>query len=186
MDLKLENQTNQKKWYVVKTYSGQENKVKVLIEEEAKRQKLDDRITRVVVPSEKVYEMKDGKKKSKTKTFFPGYILVEAILDKETKHLILNVPYVISFVGPRGKPAPLQAEEVRRIVGSLEEKGEEGILEVPFAIGAPVRVVEGPFYNFTGFVQEVNKERMKLKVMISIFGRKTPIELDFSQVEVEK
>lgn len=182
----MENQNNQKRWYVVRTYSGHENKVKLLIEEEAKRLKLDDRVTRVIVPSEKVYEVKEGKKKSKTKTFFPGYILVEAILDKETKHLILNTPSVMSFVGPKGKPEPLHPEEVRRIVGTLDEKSEEGVLEIPFSIGDPVRVVEGPFYNFSGTVQEINKERMKLKVMVSIFGRKTPIELDFSQVEIEK
>jgi transcriptional antiterminator NusG len=165
----LDEKTVDKKWYVVRTFSGHEIKVKTFIQDEAIRLGLEDRITNVFVPSEKVFEIKDGKKKSKTKTFFPGYILVEAILDKETKHLIINSPSVMSFVGPRAEPAPLHPDEVRRIIGTMEEE-----------------VIDGPFNNFSGFVQEINKERMKLKVMVSIFGRKTPIELDFSQVEVEK
>lgn len=175
-----------KKWYVVRTYSGHEPKVKSFLEEEIQRLNYQDRITNILIPSEKVYEIKDGKKKSKTKTFFPGYILVEGILDKETKFLILNTPSVISFVGPKGEPVPLQQDEVKRIIGTIEERGEEEIVEVPFIIGDAVKVIDGPFNNFSGFVQEINKERMKLKVMVSIFGRKTPIELDFNQVDIEK
>jgi transcriptional antiterminator NusG len=176
----------EKKWYVVRTFSGHEVKVKTFIQDEAKRLGLEDRITNVFVPSEKVFEIKDGKKKSKTKTFFPGYILIEAILDKETKHLVVNAPSVMSFVGSRTEPTPLHPDEVRRIIGSMEEEKEVGFVEVPFVMGDAVKVIDGPFNNFSGFVQEINKERMKLKVMVSIFGRKTPIELDFSQVEVEK
>jgi len=182
----LTQQNVNKKWYVIRTFSGHEGKVKAYIEEEALRLKLDDRITNVLVPSEKVFEIKDGKKKSKTKTFFPGYILVEVILDKETKHLIVNTPSVMSFVGTKGEPVPLQPEEIRRLLGSMEEHKETEIVGVPFIIGDAVKVIDGPFNNFNGFVQEINKERMKLKVMVSIFGRKTPIELDFSQVEIEK
>jgi transcriptional antiterminator NusG len=182
----LTQQNVNKKWYVIRTFSGHEGKVKAYIEEEALRLKLDDRITNVLVPSEKVFEIKDGKKKSKTKTFFPGYILVEVILDKETKHLIVNTPSVMSFVGTKGEPVPLQPEEIRRLLGSMEEHKETEIVDVPFIIGDAVKVIDGPFNNFNGFVQEINKERMKLKVMVSIFGRKTPIELDFSQVEIEK
>ncbi|MDI6779215.1 MAG: transcription termination/antitermination protein NusG [Bacteroidota bacterium] len=182
----MTQQNVNKKWYVIRTFSGHEGKVKAYIEEEALRLKLDDRITNVLVPSEKVFEIKDGKKKSKTKTFFPGYILVEVILDKETKHLIVNTPSVMSFVGTKGEPVPLQPEEIRRLLGSMEEHKETEIVDVPFIIGDAVKVIDGPFNNFNGFVQEINKERMKLKVMVSIFGRKTPIELDFSQVEIEK
>ncbi|MBU1422215.1 MAG: transcription termination/antitermination protein NusG [Bacteroidetes bacterium] len=182
----MTQQNVNKKWYVIRTFSGHEGKVKAYIEEEALRLKLDDRITNVLVPSEKVFEIKDGKKKSKTKTFFPGYILVEVILDKETKHLIVNTPSVMSFVGTKGEPVPLQPEEIRRLLGSMEEHKETEIVGVPFIIGDAVKVIDGPFNNFNGFVQEINKERMKLKVMVSIFGRKTPIELDFSQVEIEK
>lgn len=176
----------QKRWYALRTYSGHENKVKAHLEHEIKLAKLDDRISTIMVPSEKIIEMKDGKKKSKIKTFFPGYILVEAILDRETKHLILNTPSVLSFVGPKGEPVPLQLDEVRRLIGRMEERKDIEVLEVPFHIGEPVKVIDGPFNNFTGFVQAVNEEKMKLKVMVSIFGRKTPVELDFNQVELEK
>jgi transcription termination/antitermination protein NusG len=177
------------KWYVVRTYSGHENKVKLAIENESLIQGLQERITRVLVPAEKIFEIKDGKKKSKTKNFFPGYILVETVLDEKTKHLILNTPSVLSFVGTKDRPVPLQPDEVKRLIGKIEEKKEEGEverMEVPFHIGEPVKVISGPFHNFSGFVQEINAEKLKLKVMVSIFGRKTPIELDFSQVEIEK
>lgn len=175
-----------KKWYVVRTYSGHENKVKAYLENEVNQAGLTDRISSVIVPSEKVFEVKDGKKKSKTRTFFPGYILVEAVLDKATQHLILNTPSVISFVGPKNAPAPLQPTEVRRLIGKIEERKDVEVIEVPFRMGDAVKVIDGPFNNFSGFVQEVNEEKMKLKVMVSIFGRKTPVELDFSQVELEK
>lgn len=176
------------KWYVVRTYSGHENKVKLAIENESKRMGIEDRIGRVLVPAEKIFEVKDGKKKSKTKNFFPGYILVEAFLDEKSKHLILNTPSVLSFVGTKDKPVPLQPDEIKRLIGKIEEKKEEGVgrVEVPFHIGEPVKVISGPFHNFSGFVQEINEEKMKIKVMVSIFGRKTPVELDFGQVEIEK
>ncbi len=175
-----------KKWYVVRTYSGHENKVKAYLENEVAQAGLGDKVSSVIVPSEKVFEVKDGKKKSKTRTFFPGYILVEAILDKATTHLILNTPSVISFVGPKNAPAPLQAWEVRRLIGKIEERKDIEVIEVPFRVGEAVKVIDGPFNNFSGFVQEVSEEKTKIKVMVSIFGRKTPVELDFSQVELEK
>ncbi|MBX2990602.1 MAG: transcription termination/antitermination factor NusG [Bacteroidetes bacterium] len=176
----------EKKWYVVRTYSGHENKVKAYIENEISQAGLVERVGSVIVPSEKVFEVKDGKKKSKTRTFFPGYILVEAVLDTQVTHIILNTPSVISFVGPKNAPAPLQPAEVKRLIGKIEAKKDVEVMEVPFKAGDAVKVTDGPFNNFTGFVQEVNEEKMKLKVMVSIFGRKTPVELDFSQVEAEK
>jgi transcription termination/antitermination protein NusG len=176
----------EKKWYVLRTYSGHENKVKAYIENEIAQAGLTEMVSSVIVPSEKVFEVKDGKKKSKTRTFFPGYILIEAALDKTTTHILLNTPSVISFVGPKGAPAPLQASEIRRLIGKIEERSDREVLEVPFKAGDAVKVTDGPFNNFSGFVQEVNEEKMKLKVMVSIFGRKTPVELDFSQVEAEK
>lgn len=178
--------TTDKRWYVVRTYSGHENKVKAYLENEVNQAGLGERISSVIVPSEKVFEVKDGKKKSKTRTFFPGYILVEAVLDKATQHLILNTPSVISFVGPKNAPAALQPSEVRRLIGKIEERKDVEVIEVPFRLGEAVKVIDGPFNNFSGFVQEVNEEKMKVKVMVSIFGRKTPVELDFSQVELEK
>ncbi len=176
----------EKKWYVLRTYSGHENKVKAYIENEIAQAGLEEKVSSVIVPSEKVFEVKDGKKRSKTRTFFPGYILIEADLDKTVTHLILNTPSVISFVGPKNEPAPLQPAEVRKLIGKIEEKREVEVIEVPFKVGDAVKVTDGPFNNFTGFVQEVSEEKMKLKVMVSIFGRKTPVELDFSQVEEEK
>ena len=176
----------EKKWYVVHTYSGHENKVKAYLDNEIEIAGLSDKITSVLVPSEKVFEVRDGKKKSKTKTFFPGYILVEAVMDKETKHFILDTPSVINFVGPKNEPVPLQPDEVRRIIGKIEERKDVEVSETRFRMGDQVKVIDGPFNNFSGFVQEINDEKMKLKVMVSIFGRRTPIELDFSQVELEK
>ena len=175
-----------KRWYAVRTYSGHENKVKAHLENEVKHANLTERITSVMVPADKIFEVKEGKKKSKTKNFFPGYILVEAVLDKETKHLILSTPSVISFVGSRNEPAPLQMEEVKRLIGRMEERKDVEVLEIPFHVGDAVKVIDGPFNNFTGFVQDVNEEKMKLRVMVSIFGRRTPVELDFNQVELEK
>ena len=175
-----------KRWYVLRTYSGHEAKVKTYLETEIARIGMQEKISNVLIPSEKVFEIKDGKKKSRLKNFFPGYILVEAVLDKESTHLILEAPSVMGFVPDKNNPAPLQPEEVRRLIGKMEQKEETQLLDVPFHVGEPVKVTEGPFNNFNGFVQEVNPEKLKVKVMVSIFGRKTPIELDFSQVEIEK
>jgi transcriptional antiterminator NusG len=175
-----------KRWYVVRTYSGHEAKVKLYLESDVVRQALGDRIGSILIPSEKVIEVKDGKKKAKVKNFFPGYILVEAIIDKETSHMISEAPSVLGFVPDKNNPVPLQPDEVRRLIGKMEERVDVEMVEVPFRVGDPVKVVEGPFNNFNGFVQEVNPEKMKVKVMVSIFGRKTPVELDFGQVELEK
>jgi transcriptional antiterminator NusG len=175
-----------KRWYVVRTYSGHEAKVKAYLESEIAQANLQEKISNVMIPAEKVFEIKDGKKKSRVKNFFPGYVLVEAILDKETIHLIIEAPSVMGFIPDKHNPAPLHPEEVRRLIGKMEQKEETQIVDIPFKIGEPVKVVDGPFNNFNGFVQEVNGEKLKVKVMVSIFGRKTPVELDFSQVELEK
>lgn len=176
----------EKRWYVVRTYSGHEAKVKAYIETEVAQADLGERIGAVMIPSEKVIEVKGGKKKAKVRNFFPGYVLVEAVLDKETTHLILEAPSVLGFVPDKNNPSPLQPDEVRRLVGKMEDKEGVELVEIPFRIGDPVKVIEGPFNNFSGFVQEVNSEKLKVKVMVSIFGRKTPVELDFVQVELEK
>jgi transcriptional antiterminator NusG len=162
-------------------------KVKIYLEAEIARVGLQEKISNVLIPSEKVFEIKDGKKKSRVKNFFPGYVLVEAILDKESTHLILEAPSVMGFVPDKNNPAPLHPEEIRRLIGKMEQKEEaREIMDIPFHNGDAVKVTEGPFNNFNGFVQEVNPEKLKVKVMVSIFGRKTPVELDFSQVELEK
>jgi transcriptional antiterminator NusG len=175
------------KWYVVRTFSGHENKVKTILENElGDNEQLRAKIQEILVPMEKVFEVKDGKKKSKTKNFFPGYILVNADLDNQVKEFILNTPSVMGFLGTRNNPNPLQPEEVKRIVGRISQDESSERMETIFRTGDLVKIIDGPFNNFTGTVQEVNEEKMKIKVMVSIFGRKTPVEIDFVQAELEK
>lgn len=176
----------EKRWYVVRTYSGHEAKVKSALESEASRLGLLEKISSVLIPSEKVVEVRDGKKKTKMRNFFPGYVLVEMVVDKETTHLVLETPSVLGFVPDKNNPAALQPDEVRRLIGSMENREDVELIEVPFRVGDPIKVIDGPFNNFTGFVAEINAEKMRLKVMVSIFGRKTPVELDFVQVDQEK
>lgn len=176
----------EKRWFVVRTYSGHEAKVKSTLESEVSRLSLQEKISAVLIPSEKVVEVRDGKKKTKMKNFFPGYVLVEMIIDKESTHLVLETPSVLGFVPDKNNPTALQPDEVRRLIGTMEQKENVEHIEVPFRVGDPVKVIEGPFNNFSGFVQDINTEKLKVKVMVSIFGRKTPVELDFAQVEIEK
>ncbi len=176
----------EKKWYVVHILSGHEKKVKAYIESEVNRLELQDKLTNVLIPSEEITEMKNGKKKTKNKVFFPGYLLVEMVLDKDTSHLISNTPGITHFVGSKNKPQPLRPDEIKRILGRVDEAKNRDLLEVPFKVGDPIKVIDGPFTDFTGVVKEVNEEKNKLKVMVSIFGRSTPVELNFLQVELEK
>ena len=178
----------EKKWYVLRAIGGKEKKVKELIESEITRLKLQDYISQVLIPTEKVYQIRNGKKISKERNFFPGYVLVEAALVGEISHILKNITNVIGFLGAKGdeKPTPLRSSEVNRILGKVDElaAGDEE-LNVPFYIGETVKVVDGPFNSFTGVIEEVNEEKKKLKVMVKIFGRKTPLELSFMQVEKE-
>ncbi len=177
----------EQKWYVVRTFSGHENKVKNLLETELNdNEQIRAKIEEILVPTEKVFEVKDGKKKSKTKNFFPGYILVQADLDNQVKDFILNTPSVMGFLGTRNNPNPLQPEEVKRIVGRITQDENSERMETIFRSGDLVKIIDGPFNNFTGTIEEVNEEKMKIKVMVSIFGRKTPVEIDFVQAELEK
>ncbi len=174
-------------WYVVRTFSGHENKVKNLIDTELRDlDELRAKIPEVLVPMEKVFEVKDGKKKSKTKNFFPGYILVQADLDRKVIDFIVNTPSVMGFLGSATKPSPLTPEEVKRIIGRLTQDETTERTETIFRAGDFVKIVDGPFNNFSGYIEEVNEEKMKIKVMVSIFGRKTPVEIDFVQAELEK
>jgi transcriptional antiterminator NusG len=175
------------KWFVVRTFSGHENKVKSLLEAGmSDNEKLKAKIQNILVPTEKVFEVKDGKKKSRTKNFFPGYILVQADLDNQVKDFILNTPSVMGFLGTKNNPNPLQPEEVKRIVGRITQDESTERMETIFRNGDLVKIIDGPFNNFSGTIQEVNEEKMKIKVMVSIFGRKTPVEIDFVQAELEK
>ena len=175
------------KWYVVRTFSGHENKVKTLIEAELRdNEELRSRIYEVLVPTEKVFEVKDGKKKTKTKNFFPGYILIQTDIDNRVKDFISNTPSVMGFLGTKTNPVPLQPDEVKRIVGRISKSDETERTETIFRSGDFVKIIDGPFNNFSGVIEEVNEEKMKIKVMVSIFGRKTPVEIDFVQAELEK
>ncbi len=173
------------KWYALRTYTGQENKVKQQIFAETKRYGLGDWVKDVLVPEETVFEVRNGKRRTKIKNFLPGYIMVCCRLNKKMKDIIVSLPSVVAFVGRRNEPTPLQKVEVDRIMGRVEERKDVSTIETSFQIGDPVKVIDGPFNTFSGTVKEVNNEKQKLKVEVGILGRKTPVELDFTQVELE-
>lgn len=173
-------------WYAIHVFSGHEKKIKKYLESEVERTNLYDQISRVLIPAEDVIEMRDGKKRVKNRMFFPGYMLVEMELNKKTQHVVLNTPGVTNFVGPKNQPVALHEDEVKRILGRVEDRRDEEVIDVPFREGDAVKVTDGPFTDFTGVVEEINHEKKKLKVMVSIFGRSTPVELDFLQVNLEK
>lgn len=178
--------TIDKKWYVVRAVSGQEKKVKDYIEMEIKRHKLEDFVSQLLIPTEKVYQIRNGKKVSKERNFFPGYVLIEASLEGEVPHIIKGVTNVIGFLGGEkgGEPVPLRTSEVNRILGKVDELAEsDEELTIPYIVGETVKVIDGPFNNFTGVIEEINEEKKKLKVMVKIFGRKTPLELGYMQVD---
>ena len=175
-------QKSKMRWYVLHTYSGRENKVRETIERMVNASDEGDKFGKVLVATEEVAEMKKGKKSVSKRKLFPSYIIIEMEMTNETWSLIENVPGVTHFVGGGQKPFPIPKKEVDRILGRMEKK--QGIIpEVPFTLGEHVRVVDGPFADFTGVVDEINPERGKLKVLVSIFGRETPVELDFLQVK---
>jgi transcriptional antiterminator NusG len=181
-------EVSNKKWYVVRAISGKEKKVKEQIEMEVEHEKLDHYISQVLIPTEKVFQIRNGKKISKERNFFPGYVLIEAILTGEIPHMIKNLPNVIGFLGDRkgGEPVPLRQNEVNRILGKVDELAEsDEELNIPFIIGEAVKVIDGPFNSFSGVIEEINEEKKKLKVMVKIFGRRTPLELSYMQVEKE-
>ena len=173
------------KWYALRTFTSHELKVKNSIEQEAKRLNLTDRIREVVIPQETVFEVRNGKRKTKVKNFLPGYILVNVHLDKKTLDVIINLPSVVSFVGRRSEAVPLQQHEVDKILGRVEARKDIATSETTFQIGDPVKVIDGPFATFSGTIKEINNEKQKLKVEVGILGRKTPVELDFGQIEMD-
>ncbi len=178
----------EKKWYVLRAIGGKEKKVKEYIENEINRLGLQEYISQVLIPTEKVFQIRSGKKISKERTFFPGYILVEVALVGEIPHILKNIPNVIGFLGTQkgGDPTPLRLSEVNRILGKVDElTASEEEMNEPYIVGETVRVIDGPFNTFTGVIEEVNNEKKRLKVMVKIFGRKTPLELSFMQVEKE-
>ncbi len=170
-----------KKWYAVHTYSGFEEKVKTSIEEKVRANHIEDKITKIVIPSEKIIEVK-GKKKTETgKKFYPGYILIEMELDDETWYLVKNTPKVTGFIG-KTSPVPLLDDEIDAILNQVE-KGPAPVIKSKFEKGDNVKIIEGPFSGFNGFIDDVDFDHSRLRVMVSIFGRQTPVELSFFQVE---
>ena len=178
-----EEKSARMRWYVVHTYSGRENKVKDTIERMIKNSGMQDQFGKVLVATEEVAEMKKGKKKVSQRKLFPSYILIEMEMTDEAWGMIENVPGVTHFVGEGKKPFPIPKKEVDRILGRMVMVKEGVVPEVPYTVGEHVKVVDGPFTDFSGIVDEINPERGKLKVLVSIFGRETPVELDFLQVE---
>ncbi len=175
------------KWYVVRAVSGKEKKVKQYIEAEINRLGISHIVPQVLIPMEKYYQMRDGKKIAKERNYYPGYVLIEVALDSEVEHLIKNINSVIGFLGDKeGNAIPLRPAEVNRILGKVDEMSEQAeSVNVPYYVGESVKVTDGPFNGFTGEIEEVNEERKKLKVMVKVFGRKTPLELNYMQVEKE-
>lgn len=173
-------ETKGKRWYVVHTYSGHEGKVKINLLRRIESMSMDNRIFQVEVPEEKVIELKDGKRTEKAKKIFPGYVLVEMILDDDSWHVVRNTPGVTSFVGAGSKPVPLSPREVKKILRRASSK--KARIQFDYKIGDQVKIISGPFQDFSGGIIEVSPERGKVKVSVSIFGRSTPVELDFAQI----
>ena len=174
------------KWYVLKAVSGQENKVKAYIESEIKRLNYDAYVTQVVIPMEKVIQMRNGKKVPKEKPFYPGYLMVEANLMGEVPHVIKNIPGVISFLSltKGGEPVPMRKSEVNRMLGKMDELSEFAVeTNIPYVVGESVKLIDGPFNGFNGTIEKIHEDKKKIEVSVMIFGRKTPMELSYMQVE---
>ena len=178
-------------WYVLRTFTGQEKKVKRFLEKEVQEEGWEHKVREILIPTETVFEMRGGKKRTRERSFFPGYVLIRMAIDGQLRHFFNDRsrpwPSRVDFLGPNNEPTPLRPHEVDRILGRVataKEGGEKP--EIPFDPGDSVKVVDGPFNNFSGMVDEVFPDKMKVRVMVSIFGRKTPLELDYLQVELEK
>ena len=171
------------RWYVVHVYSGFEKKVAESIREQAHQKGMDELFEKILVPTEEVVEMRRGQKVTAERKFFPGYVLIKMDLIDESWHLVKDAPKVTGFLGPRGRPSPISESEAQRILHQVQEGVERPKPSVVFEIGEQVRVSDGPFNSFNGMVEEVDEERARLKVAVSIFGRSTPVELEYTQVE---
>ena len=182
-----ETQSVKKEWYSLRVISGKEKTIEQSIEKEVDKNGMNNLFGEVFIPYEKVVQIVNNKKKIKERMFFPGYILIKMAMTPQTKYVIENTTGVLNFVGPKGStPVALREDEIRRIFGEVERKEGQEVLMTPYKKGDPVKVISGPFMDFNGIIEEVNEDKKKIKVSVSIFGRPTPIELDFYQVEIEK
>ncbi len=170
-------------WYIVQAYSGFEKKVVETIKDELKKNKFEDKLEQALVPTHEVTEVKKGKRTKKQKKYFPGYVLVKIDLNKEIYHLIKNLQKVSGFLGSGDKPTPISDNEIQRILGQVSETASSQKNAMSFEIGEKVKVCDGPFASFTGLIEEIDEEKARLKVSVSIFGRPTPVDLEFNQVE---
>jgi len=171
------------RWYVINVYSGLEKKFIASLQESAEKKKLSDRFQEFLVPTEEVMEIKGGQKVIKERQYFPGYILAKMALDDEVWHLVRSTPKFASFLGPNGKPSPISEREVTRIMSQVQESAEKPRNVAVFEVGEHVRVADGPFASFNGIVEDVDRDKGRVKVSVTIFGRATPVELEFTQVE---
>ena len=179
-----ESTENKMRWYVIQAYSGYEKRVSMQLKERITINKLDDFFGDILIPTEEIVEMKSGQKRKSERKFFPGYVLVQMVMNDETWHLVKDVPRIIGFVGGTAeKPAPITDKEAKNILHQLEESEDKPKPRVLFEPGEVVRVADGPFADFNGVVEDVNYEKSRLRVSVSIFGRSTPVELEFDQVE---
>jgi len=170
-------------WYIVQAYSGFENKVADTIKDIMSKNSLEGNLGEILVPTQKVVEVKKGKRTQKQKKYFPGYVLVKLDLDKNIYHKIKNIQKVSGFLGPEGKPVSVSEKEIKKIMGQIDETEENPSAGIIFEIGEKVKVCDGPFASFTGLIEEIDEEKLRLKVSVSIFGRPTPVDLEFNQVE---
>ena len=170
-------------WYIVQAYSGFENKVADTIKDIMSKNSLEGNLGEILVPTQKVIEVKKGKRTQKQKKYFPGYVLVKLDLDKNIYHKIKNIQKVSGFLGPEGKPVPVSEKEIKKIMGLIDETEENPSAGITFEVGEKVKVCDGPFASFTGLIEEIDEDKLRLKVSVSIFGRPTPVDLEFNQVE---
>jgi len=182
----MENTLSENKWYVLRVMGGKEKKTRLFIEKEIDRLNLNDFVSQILIPTEKVYQIKDGKKISKEKNFFPGYLLVEANLTGEVPHIIKGVQNVLGFLGATkgGDPVPMRDSEINKILGRVDEMAmSDESVNIPFIEGETVKVIDGPFNSFNAEIEFIDEQKKKLRLIVKIFGRKTPLELNFMQVE---
>ena len=170
-------------WYIVQAYSGFEKKVADLIKDELKKQKLSEKLEEILVPTHQVTEVKKGKRTKKERKFFPGYVLIKIDLTKQIYHMIKNLQKVSGFLGSADKPTPISDNEIKRILGQVSETAVSQKTGISFEIGEKVKVCDSPFASFNGLIEEIDEEKSRLKVSVSIFGRPTPVDLEFNQVE---